>query len=232
MSIKNNTTSLQNLLNAVYALPEAGGELPVLTNPGTADTLLLNKQLINGEGEVVTGSMPNNGSIALTMDGIDTKTISIPEGYTSGGTVSLDGTIDEEVEEQTDLIEQIKNAANNLPEAGGGSNALKPCVLKIDDSFGIGNITVSYISSDSGALEVCTLKNYGDPINTCQNSTIAIICALDLNLVTGVNWTHNGVPIEGFVSEEYGFTTVLIYLDDSTDYHHIEIVDPMGDDII
>lgn len=67
--------------------------------------------------------MPNNGSIALTMDGINTKTISIPEGYTSGGTVSLDGTIDEEVEEQTDLIEQIKNAANNLPEAGSSDSA-------------------------------------------------------------------------------------------------------------
>jgi hypothetical protein len=85
MSIKNNTTSLQNLLNAVNALPEAGGELPKLTNPGTADTLLLNKQLIDGEGKVVTGTF----------------------------------TIASELSTQNDLIVQIQNVVNSLPDAGG-----------------------------------------------------------------------------------------------------------------
>lgn len=54
--------------------------------------------------------MPNNGSISETMDGIDVKTITIPSGYTSGGTVSLDNTIDNEVKDQAELIAQIQTA--------------------------------------------------------------------------------------------------------------------------
>lgn len=64
MSIKNNTTSLQSLLDAVNALPEAGGvvELPELTNEGTAADLSAGKQLIDGEGNIVVGTakeLPN-----------------------------------------------------------------------------------------------------------------------------------------------------------------------------
>jgi surface protein len=66
--------------------------------------------------------MPNNGAISSTMDGINTKSIAIPAGYTSGGAVSLDNTIDNEVDAQTDLIEQIKNTVNELPDA----SSIKP----------------------------------------------------------------------------------------------------------
>lgn len=122
-TLQSNNTDLQEVLQILQNKASSGGaELPTLANEGTAANLLSGKELIDGSGKIVTGSMPNNGTIEMTMDGIDTKTISIPEGYTSGGTISLDGTIDEEVEEQTDLIEQIKNAVNNLPEAGSGGN--------------------------------------------------------------------------------------------------------------
>lgn len=64
--------------------------------------------------------MPNNGEITTTFDGIDSKSFTIPSGYTSGGTVSLDNRIDNEVTEQTDLIAQIAAAVDELPEAGSG----------------------------------------------------------------------------------------------------------------
>lgn len=119
--LQTHNSDLQTVLQTLQT-KASGVKLPNLTDPANASELLSGKELIDQEGKILTGSMPNNGSIALTMDGIDTKTISIPEGYTSGGTISLDGTIDEEVEEQTDLIEQIKNVANNLPEAGSSGN--------------------------------------------------------------------------------------------------------------
>lgn len=45
----------------------------------------------------VSGGIPNNGSVSQTMDGINTKSVSIPAGYTSGGTVGLDNSIDSAV---------------------------------------------------------------------------------------------------------------------------------------
>jgi hypothetical protein len=120
MSLKNNTAQLQDLLAKVNALPDAGGvDLPELSNEGGASDLLSGKELIDSEGNVVTGGMPNNGAMNKTMDGINTKSVTIPSGYTSGGSVSLDNTIDNEVTEQADLIAQIKNVVDSLPEAGG-----------------------------------------------------------------------------------------------------------------
>jgi hypothetical protein len=66
--------------------------------------------------------MPNNGTISSTFDGINTKSYTIPSGYTSGGTVSLDNTIDNEIDEQADLINELIEVANNLPNVGSGED--------------------------------------------------------------------------------------------------------------
>ena len=39
--------------------------------------------------------MPDNGSATATMDGLTTTSVTIPAGYTSGGTVSLTADIEE-----------------------------------------------------------------------------------------------------------------------------------------
>ena len=46
------------------------------------------------DGESVTGSMPNNGATNLTIDGMQATSVSVPAGYTSGGTVSLTDSIE------------------------------------------------------------------------------------------------------------------------------------------
>lgn len=58
----------------------------------TAANVLSGKKAFNASGEI-TGSMPNNGATGGT---ISTKagTVSIPAGYTSGGTVQLGGVSD------------------------------------------------------------------------------------------------------------------------------------------
>jgi len=48
----------------------------------------------NGAAEQITGSMPNNGAIAATIDGLTTTSYSVSAGYTSGGTVSLTNDIE------------------------------------------------------------------------------------------------------------------------------------------
>lgn len=47
------------------------------------------------DGAKVTGTMANNGSVSRTFDGLTTSSVTIPAGYTSGGTVSLDSSIEE-----------------------------------------------------------------------------------------------------------------------------------------
>lgn len=63
-------------------------------NAGSAD-VLAGKIIVNAQGEEVEGSMPNNGVIAKTIDGITTTTATIPSGYTSGGTISLSSDIED-----------------------------------------------------------------------------------------------------------------------------------------
>ncbi|MBD5162164.1 MAG: hypothetical protein HDT14_09155 [Oscillibacter sp.] len=46
------------------------------------------------DGVKITGTMANNGSATRTMDGLTTTSVTIPAGYTSGGTVSLTGDIE------------------------------------------------------------------------------------------------------------------------------------------
>lgn len=46
-------------------------------------------------GTKITGSMPNNGATGGNIDGLTNTSVSIPAGYTTGGTVSLTGDIEE-----------------------------------------------------------------------------------------------------------------------------------------
>lgn len=60
----------------------------------TAAAILDGKTAYVG-GSKVTGSMANNGDVTATMDGLTTTSVTIPAGYTSGGTVSLTSDIEE-----------------------------------------------------------------------------------------------------------------------------------------
>ena len=48
----------------------------------------------NGAAVLIEGSMPENGAISGTIDGMTTTSYSIPTGHTSGGTVSLTNDIE------------------------------------------------------------------------------------------------------------------------------------------
>lgn len=100
--------NIGDLAGLIEDVNNSGGvALPELTNAGVASDLIEGKELIDADGNVVTGTMTDNGAINSTMDGITTKSISVPAGYTSGGTVGLDDTIDNEVDAQAELLTQI-----------------------------------------------------------------------------------------------------------------------------
>ena len=89
-----NKNTLQNILDKVNSLPEAstGVELPELSNEGTAADLVSGKELIDQNGNKVTGTNP----------------------YEKTAT-------DTQVNSQTDLIVQIASALEGKVASGGGS---------------------------------------------------------------------------------------------------------------
>lgn len=69
--LQNNITNLQSLLEQVNALPEAV-TLPELTNEGSASDLLSGKQLINQEGNIVSGTIETfDGSYECSGESTD-----------------------------------------------------------------------------------------------------------------------------------------------------------------
>lgn len=89
------TPSSGKVLSAVSvaAIPAAYQDVTPVT--AVAADVLDSKKFVNASGTVVTGSMPNNGSVAGTIDGLTTTSRTIPAGYTTGGTISLTSDIED-----------------------------------------------------------------------------------------------------------------------------------------
>ena len=60
-----------------------------------AADVMSGKYFVNSSGETVEGAIVNNGDVSETSDGLTATSVNIPTGYTSGGTVSLTGDIEE-----------------------------------------------------------------------------------------------------------------------------------------
>lgn len=79
----------------VDAIPAIYGD--VSSDDGVAANVLAGVKVhtkVNGVATQITGSMANNGAISGSIDGLTTTSYSIAAGYTSGGTVSLDSSIE------------------------------------------------------------------------------------------------------------------------------------------
>lgn len=77
----------------VGAIPEVYQDVSSVT-AGAAD-VLTGKVIVDAAGKPTPGSMPNNGALELTVDGLTATSAVIPAGYTSGGTVSLTSDIED-----------------------------------------------------------------------------------------------------------------------------------------
>lgn len=66
----------------------------------TSDATATAAQILDGatayvDGEMVEGTMANNGATSLEIDGMQTTSVTVPAGYTSGGTVTLTNSIEQ-----------------------------------------------------------------------------------------------------------------------------------------
>lgn len=92
------TPSTGKVLSKVTVAAIPSNFIDTSEGDATASDILSGKIAFVG-GLKVTGTMPDNGSVAGTMDGLTTTSVIIPAGYTSGGAISL-----------TDDIEQALSA--------------------------------------------------------------------------------------------------------------------------
>lgn len=86
-----NTADLQNILEFVNALPSAGNgsggvELPELSNPANADEIFLNKEVIDENGEVKTGTFTIDSELDTQVDLLSQLRTTL-NGKAAGGTV-------------------------------------------------------------------------------------------------------------------------------------------------
>jgi hypothetical protein len=213
--IQSHNTRLNNLLEDINNLPEAGGiELPVLDNEGAAADILSGKQLINQEGEIIEGTMPNNGNISQTMDGINITSVTIPSGYTQGGSVSLDNTIGNEVATQTDLITQIAAAVDGLPEVegGDGSSGMGVCSLTVTAKTTASSLTVYYTQLNESNQIVSVAQTIDTlPVSTTFTLT-NILCSTCVFILANQTWTYGFCDvISGDVENLYMFNSTGDY---------------------
>lgn len=76
----------------VGAIPDIYQDVSDVT--AVAGDVLANKMFVASNGALVAGTMPNNGAIAGEIDGLTTTSYQVAAGYTTGGTVTLDGSIE------------------------------------------------------------------------------------------------------------------------------------------
>lgn len=90
---QNITSTAGKVLNKVTVdpIPEKYVDNSTVT---ATDEKVLDGEKYGANGEVRTGSMPNNGETGGSIDGLTTTSVTIPAGYTSGGEVSLTNDIE------------------------------------------------------------------------------------------------------------------------------------------
>lgn len=93
----------------------------------TADKMIKGYTAHSKAGEPITGTIEDNGAISGTIDS-PTASVTIPEGYTKGGTVTLDS-----------------SASNIIP-----GNIVKGTTILGVSGTAVGEITISYTDNSAG----------------------------------------------------------------------------------
>lgn len=77
----------------VAPIPEAYQDVTTVT--AVAAHVLDGDIFVDKTGEAVEGTMPNNGAVDASIDGLTQTSVQVPAGFTSGGTVSLTSDIED-----------------------------------------------------------------------------------------------------------------------------------------
>lgn len=181
----------------VAAIPSKYQDVSGVT--ATAATTLTGSKFVNSSGALTSGTMPNNGSTSKTIDGLETKSATIPAGYTTGGTIRLDSTIDNTANSQADLIAQISEALEGKAvgggSSGGGGNVETYNVSISTDGPTLGTHTVTYVNASGEIVQESKTGMQlmtGFTLTALVNTAIVIASSqIDANVTGGVLKVHS-----------------------------------------
>lgn len=88
------TPTTGKVLTSVVVSAISGTYQDVTAVTAAAADVLTGKKFVAKDGTVVTGTMPNLGTVTKTLDGMTTTTVSLSKGYATGGTVTLTNSIE------------------------------------------------------------------------------------------------------------------------------------------
>ena len=102
IDLTSDTVNSSNLLSGVQAHDKSGASITgtCTFDVDSTDATVAVAEMLAGKtayarGTKLTGTMPNIGATGGSIDGLTTTSVSIPAGYTSGGTVSLASDIED-----------------------------------------------------------------------------------------------------------------------------------------
>lgn len=94
-STQNVTPTAGKVLSKVTVDPIPDKYQDVTGVTAGAAQVLTGYKIVDAAGSAVDGSMPDNGAISATIDGLTATSYPVPAGYTSGGTVSMTSDIED-----------------------------------------------------------------------------------------------------------------------------------------
>lgn len=197
MSIKNNTSSLQSLLEAVNNLPNASS-----SGPNTSDATALPSDILSGKtayvaGQKITGTIATvtqaTPSISVSSGGLITASATQSTGYVTGGSKS--GT----KQLSTQSAKTVTPTTSNQTAVSSGIYTTGAITVKGDS-----NLIASNIKSGVSIFGVTgTYEGSGGSTSNVETCTISVINAENLTILgTIVNDSGEFTDYYGNSSDE------------------------------
>lgn len=86
------TPAAGKVLSKVTVAPIPDAYQDITKTTATEEHVLDGDKFIGADGAEKTGTMPNNGAVSGTVNGITTTEATVPAGYTTGGKITFDDT--------------------------------------------------------------------------------------------------------------------------------------------
>lgn len=177
----------------VAAIPSQYQDVSGVT--ATAAGTLSGQKFVNSSGTTVTGTMPNNGAISKTINALTETSVTVPSGYTSGGTVSLTNDLANEVEDQSELLDLALAALEG--KAGGGGSSM------------VSTTNVSWTGSSSGYIAIYTAVGNDGSLNQTSTGNSTISDVASNTFMAFMNMAGDGKTPSVTVSSEDWMSSLL-----------------------